>query len=234
MSPVGHRQIAADTIMDAAKHRCITPRVVLMCDTMGLMMHAYFTVGQPRKRYPSILYSRLTGNGMNFFKHIQPFLLLSAALLSACGESAVDTPEVESGPAYNLSLNMTDFMNKILEPSADGLWRSAGWVLDEVDGYYELYPTDDEGWQQVENHAAMVVEAGNAMLLPGRAMPEGEWTTYTEAMSTVGLTAMQAARDQDKEAVFQAGAQLYSVCTACHQAYNPEILSRFVPGSLDD
>ena len=53
-------------------------------------------------------------------------------------------------------------------------------------------------------------------------------------MSTVGLTAMQAARDQDKEAVFQAGAQLYSVCTACHQAYNPEILSRFVPGSLDD
>jgi cytochrome c2 len=38
---------------------------------------------------------------------------------------------------------------------------------------------------------------------------------------------MEAAAAQDKEAFFQAGAQLYSVCTACHQAYNPDILNRF-------
>ncbi|MEX0738765.1 MAG: hypothetical protein WD071_05445 [Pseudohongiella sp.] len=171
---------------------------------------------------------------MTFSRHLKPCLLLSTALIAACGESAVEPPEVSSGPEYNLTLNMTDFMNRVLEPSADALWRSAGWVLDEVDGYYELYPTDDEGWQRVENQAAMIVEAGNAMMLPGRALPQSEWMTYSQAMSTVALTAMQAAREQDEEALFQAGAQLYSVCTACHQAFNPEILSRFAPGSLAD
>lgn len=171
---------------------------------------------------------------MTFCKHLKSCLLLGAALLAACGESTVDTPAADSQPTYNLTLNMTEFMAHVLEPTADGMWRSAGWVLDEVDGYYELYPTDDEGWQRVENLAATIVEAGNALMLPGRAMPQPEWATYSQAMSTVGLTAMQAAREQDEEAIFQAGAQLYSVCTACHQAFNPEILSRFAPGSLAD
>jgi hypothetical protein len=171
---------------------------------------------------------------MTFCKHIKPILLLGAVLLTACGESGVDTPASNSGPDYNLTLNMTDFMNRVLEPSADALWRSAGWVLDEVDGYYELYPTDDIGWERVGNQAAMIVEAGNAMMLPGRAMEQSEWMTYSEAMSTVGLTLMQAASEQDEDALFQGGAQLYSVCTACHQAFNPDILSRFAPGSLAD
>ncbi len=171
---------------------------------------------------------------MKLHSHMKSCLLLGAALLTACGDSAVDTPAEDTGPGYNLTLNMTEFMAHVLEPTADGMWRSAGWVMDEVDGYYELYPTDDEGWQRVENLAATIVEAGNALMLPGRAMPQPEWNTYSQAMSTVGLTAMQAARDQDEEAIFQAGAQLYSVCTACHQAFNPEILSRFAPGSLAD
>lgn len=171
---------------------------------------------------------------MTFCKTLTPCLLLSTVLLTACSESDVETPAAASGPAYNLSLNMTDFMNRVLEPSADALWRSAGWVLDEVEGYYELYPTDDEGWEQVGNHAAMIVEAGNAMMLPGRAEPRSEWMTYSQAMSTVGLSIMQAASEQNEEALFQTGAQLYSVCTACHQAFNPEILSRFAPGSLAD
>ena len=132
---------------------------------------------------------------MTLCRHLKSCLLLGTVMLAACSESAVDTPATDSAPTYNLTLNMTEFMAHVLEPTADGLWRSAGWVLDEVDGYYELYPTDDEGWQRVENLAA---------------------------------------REQDEEAIFQAGAQLYSVCTACHQAFNPEILSRFAPGSLAD
>jgi mono/diheme cytochrome c family protein len=39
---------------------------------------------------------------------------------------------------------------------------------------------------------------------------------------------MDAAAAQDEEEFFQAGAQLYSVCSACHQAYNPDIVNRFV------
>jgi len=162
-------------------------------------------------------------------------LFCCLGLLVSCGEQASqDTANrTASEPSYNLSLDMVDFMNLVLEPVADSLWKSAGWVLDQDDGYYELYPTDDAGWAAARYQAAMIVEAGNAMLLPGRNI-DGAWTTYSQAMSAVGLTLMKAAEDQSEEDLFQGGAQLYSVCTACHQAYNPDILSRFVPGSLAD
>ena len=163
-------------------------------------------------------------------KHIATTLLLAATLIS-CSEQASEAPP-ETTSNYNLSLNMIDFMNYVLEPVADSLWRSAGWIDDEIEGYYELYPTDDEGWHRVKDQAAMIVEAGNAMMLPGRALDQNAWVTYSQAMSTVGLNMMRAADEQSQEDLFQTGAQLYSVCTACHQAYNPEILSRFAPSSL--
>lgn len=155
-------------------------------------------------------------------------------LLQACSEAPDTDAQPNAQPDYNLSLNMTDFMMYVLEPVADSLWRSAGWVDDRFEGYYELYPTDDEGWHRVKDLSAMIVETGNAMMLPGRAYDNGSWVTYSQAMSTVGLRLMKAADEQNKEDLFQAGAQLYSVCTACHQAYNPDILSRFAPSSLSD
>lgn len=158
------------------------------------------------------------------------FLLLS---LTACNEAT----EEESGGSgqlpdderYTMELDMLQFMQLVLEPVADGLWDSAGWIDDAEQGYFELYPTTDEGWEEVRHSAAMVVEAGNALAVPSRAYDDDAWLTYSRAMSNVGLQAMAAAEARNEEDLFQAGAQLYSVCTACHQAYNPD-LSRFVDG----
>lgn len=162
------------------------------------------------------------------------FFIIACLFFAACSqESATDvqTTSAATAPNYNVTLDMTEFMAHVVEPIADTLWKSAGWVDDEIEGYYELYPTDDEGWLRVHDHGAMIVEAGNLMMLPGRAQ-EGAWMTYSEAISTVGFRIMSAADAKNEEELFQAGAQLYSVCTACHQAYNPEILSRFAPASL--
>jgi mono/diheme cytochrome c family protein len=38
---------------------------------------------------------------------------------------------------------------------------------------------------------------------------------------------MRAAEEQNEEEFFQAGAQIYSVCSACHQGYSPDIVNRF-------
>lgn len=158
-------------------------------------------------------------------------MTLPLALLIGCSDdspavSPASTPSVEDVTRYNTALNMHDFMELVLEPLADRFWRSAGWIDDQHEGYYELYPTDDEGWEEVRHWAANIVELGNALAVPGRAEPRGPWLTYSRAMSDVGLTAIRAAEEQNKEDLFQSGAQLYSVCNACHQAYNPE-LSRF-------
>lgn len=146
--------------------------------------------------------------------------------LAACApqEEAADTTVTES--SYNTELNVQELMALVLEPAADILWDSGGWVMDAA-GYEELYPTTDDGWAYVRAQAAIVVESGNSLAIPGRAEDNDAWMIYSEGLSEAGVLAMEAAAAQDKEAFFQAGAQLYSVCTACHQAYNPEINNRF-------
>jgi hypothetical protein len=155
------------------------------------------------------------------------FALLVLAL-GACSEApapAASSP-APATTAYNLSLGMRDFMNLVLEPTADVLWDSAGWVNDIETGYQELYPTTDADWDMVRQRAAQIVEAGNSLALPGRAVDNDAWLTYANALSAAGAMAMEAAAVRNQEDFFQAGAQMYSVCSACHQTYNPEI-SRF-------
>ncbi len=154
-------------------------------------------------------------------------LLLLSGLLAACS-GADETAATASGdtPAYNTTLNVQEIMALVLEPASDILWDSGGWVLD-ASGYEELYPTTDEGWDYVRAQAAVVAESGNMLALPGRAVDSDAWMIYAEGLSAAGILAMEAAAAQNEEDFFQAGAQLYSVCTACHQAYNPDINNRF-------
>jgi len=77
------------------------------------------------------------------------------------------------------------------------------------------------------------VESGNMLALPNRAEDNDAWMIYSKGLSSAGLMAMEAAATQNKEDFFQAGAQLYSVCTACHQAYDPDINNRFDDSEAD-
>ena len=154
-------------------------------------------------------------------------ILLVGGFLATC--TAPDETEATAqagGPAYNTSLGVIQLMNLVLEPASDILWDSGGWVLDAT-GYEELYPTTVEGWAYVRAQAAIVVEAGNMLALPGRAEDSDAWLIYAEGLSEAGILAMEAAATQNEDDFFQAGAQLYSVCTACHQAYSPDINNRF-------
>lgn len=155
--------------------------------------------------------------------------LLSSILLSsliACSPPESNEDDMAPTANYNTSLDVKEVMALVLEPASDTLWDSGGWVLDSA-GYEELYPTTDEGWDFVRAQAAVVVEAGNMLSLPGRAVDNDAWMIYSEGLSEAGLNAMAAAQSRNKEDFFQAGAKLYSVCTACHQAYNPDINNRF-------
>ena len=154
--------------------------------------------------------------------------VLAGAVLasSSCSDSETPTAPEAAELSYNTTLNMADFMNLVLEPTADVLWESAGWVNSIESGYVELYPTTDEEWEYVRRHSAMIIELGNALALPSRAVDNDAWMTYANGLSNAGILAMNAAAEQNQEDFFQAGAQLYSVCTACHQGYNAAV-SRF-------
>lgn len=153
----------------------------------------------------------------------------AAAMLLACSPAEQQEADSDTAVSYNTSLPMAQLMTMVLEPAADSLWDNAGWI-ESAAGYEELYPTTDEGWDFMVAQSALVAESGNLLALPGRAVDDDAWLIYSEGMIEAGMMAMDAAQRRHEEDFFQAGAQLYSVCRACHQTYNPDIVSRFVDG----
>ncbi len=142
------------------------------------------------------------------------FLLVAVLALasSACDRS----PTVP----FHMDLDMKQVMNLVLEPAADVVWDSAGYIV-TIEGETNLAPTDEEGWLRVQAAGGTLVEAGNALMLPGRHDGQADWLEFSAAISATGMQIIAAGEAQDQDAVFQTGATLYSVCVACHQVYAP-------------
>jgi hypothetical protein len=141
---------------------------------------------------------------------------LTIVLLSACTREPPPKPL-----PFQAVTDIHQTMELILDPAADVLWGSAGTII-SAEGRQELAPTTDEGWLEVERAAAILAETGNLLMIPGRAAGD-DWVEYSRGLITAGTVALQAARDRDADALFDAGGQVYQVCLACHNQYWVEV-----------
>jgi hypothetical protein len=114
-------------------------------------------------------------------------------------------------------------MLHVVEPAAQEYWGAVGWILD-ADGEHYFRPESEEAWLEVENAAFMVAEAGNLLMMPERTLDDDGWIAMSRALVDVGRRALEVAEAQDEQGVFDLGAEMYYVCSACHAAYSPEIL----------
>ena len=146
-----------------------------------------------------------------------PIALLLAALLPGCGTSQALRGAADAAPPYEAVADVRQTMEWILTPAADVIWDSAGTII-TAEGRTELAPTTHEGWANVRNHAAIVAETGNLLMMPGRAAG-ADWIAYARNLQTTGKRAMEAAEARDADALFDAGGQIYQACLACHQRY---------------
>lgn len=147
------------------------------------------------------------------------------ALLAACSQQR-PAPKAEAAAAkFNTNLAMDEFMGHVVDPASFQYWEGSGTEV-TAKGARDLSPTTEEGWEKLENAAAVLIEAGNALQLPGRARaPEADWYRHAQVLTDRAVAAKAAAEKHDKEAVFKAGAALYEECTACHEQYviQPEL-----------
>ncbi len=135
----------------------------------------------------------------------------AALLLGACQPKAQE-------PQFS-GLDMQELMVHVVDPAAFAFWRGSGYDITE-DGERDLSPTTEEGWKVVEDGAATVAEAGNLLMLPGRARePAAEWNKYARLMTERALEAKAAAEAKDKQALFDTGGRLYQACVACHEKF---------------
>ena len=144
-------------------------------------------------------------------------MTVCATLLAACSPQKPAAPVAQA--KFNSSLPMTEFMDHVIDPASFAYWHGSGTEITKA-GERDLSPTTEEGWVALENAAATLIEAGNALQVTGRARaPEADWNHFAQDLSARAAEAKDAAEKKDKAAVFADGAKIYEVCTACHKEY---------------
>jgi hypothetical protein len=118
----------------------------------------------------------------------------------------------------NTTLSLKQLMEWVIDPNADVVWDSVK-SISNAKGTTEIYPRTDAQWEAVRNSAATLVEAGNLLMVEGRAKDNKQWMTYAQRLSKTAEVALKAAQDKDKEALFNAGGEIYNACKACHDKY---------------
>jgi len=141
--------------------------------------------------------------------------LALAVLASACSEQ-------QNSPPYNVDRSVKEIMAHVIDPACVVFWRSSGTVV-TAQSEQDLSPTTNEGWEAAESAAITTAEAGNLLMLPGRALDGGEWMKWSRQLIAEANAGALAAEHHDKKAMFETGARIYQVCTACHQKYMPSI-----------
>ena len=148
-------------------------------------------------------------------------LLALSAALGGCA------PE---GPQFSPVADVTELMVSVLEPAAEIYWDAVGTVIDQ-DGVTEIAPTTAEEWEAVRNAAFVIAEAGNLLIMEGRALDRGPWVERSREMIEAGRRALAAAEIRSEAGVFDAGAEVYYACRDCHAAYATETLRPSDPES---
>jgi cytochrome c5 len=150
-------------------------------------------------------------------------LVAMSAALIAC-DRAPATPPAAAPPLATTSASfvpvadMRQLMAYVVEPAAEVFWDAVGSVEDSS-GLHALAPRTTEEWDAVRSSAYMVTESGNLMMMGTRVRDQQDWLTLSRAMIEAGKGAIKAAEARDTAAVFNAGAELYATCTACHSRY---------------
>jgi hypothetical protein len=125
-------------------------------------------------------------------------------------------------PPYKPIADTKLLMQAVIDPMADVIWESAGAVI-TLEGVQELGPTNQEEWTHLRNSAVTLAESGNLLMMSPRAKDDQEWMRLSQAMIDTAVGAIKAAEARNVDAVFNAGGDIYAVCSNCHSKYLPAI-----------
>ena|SRR6476659_1352773 len=126
----------------------------------------------------------------------------------------------ERRPEFKPVANVKQLMVASVGPSAEVVFDSVGTVV-SAEGTQEIAPKNDEEWATVRNHALMLAESGNLLLMGGRLKDRQKWVELSKAMVETGTEAFHAAENKNAAALLEAGGRMTEVCDHCHELYRP-------------
>lgn len=154
--------------------------------------------------------------------HMRRTLLLSsltaAAFLAASCASEAPVPEA---PPYRIVASTEELMYGIVIPNAEVVFESVGSIIDET-GINDFQPETDEEWEEVADRALGLAESANLLIMPERSEGREVWIETSLLMSERAVRVSETALLRDRDALLEAGGELYEACEACHMEYAVE------------
>ncbi|THD64726.1 hypothetical protein [Phenylobacterium sp.] len=148
-----------------------------------------------------------------------PALAQTSAKPATAAPSAAKPATPPAGAQKGVMLSVKDVMRHIVNPAAETYWAHSGEV-DDAKGANDRIPTKDSDWAVNIDTAAQIAEAGNLLMMDGRARdPNGPWMKYAMALNAAGVAGMAAASAHDHDKTNDAGSAMYDACFQCHGKY---------------
>jgi hypothetical protein len=151
--------------------------------------------------------------------------------------------EQQAQAEYRTTATIKDIMDSMVDPGADFLWDAVETVV-SAKGVEEKAPHTDEEWKEVRRHAVMLLEATNALQIPGRHVAQpGEkaedpkvelgpeqiedminkdrasWIKYAHGLHDATMEAFKAIEAKDAEKLLDVGNGIDEACEKCHLQY---------------
>lgn len=130
----------------------------------------------------------------------------------------VDAPAPREVSPLKPVASVRQIMDAIVAPAATAIFESVSTTV-TIDGTVEKAPRTPEAWATVESGAVALAEAGNLLMMDGRALDRRDWIAMSQAMVDSARLTLQAVKARDPKQVFDAGGEVYTSCDGCHRQY---------------
>ena len=139
-------------------------------------------------------------------------------VIAGAREARAAAPAADSAPAITPVATIKQVMGGITAPAAAAVYNSVGTVI-SAEGIKDTAPQNDAEWAALANQAAALVESGNLLLVPGRAIDNGDWVKMTHDFIDKSKRAITAAEAKSTEGILSAGSEINTTCDNCHARY---------------
>src|SRR5215216_5234766 len=133
-----------------------------------------------------------------------------AASTIGCGRGPVDG---QSGQTAFASTR--EIMDGIVIPYSQAIFDAVAYENAKL----TRAPRNDDEWHRLYVQALAVAEAGNLLMIDGRAKDQADWIALSHEMSLKAAAVAKGASLKEVDRVLEAGGELYETCTACHAKY---------------
>jgi hypothetical protein len=123
-------------------------------------------------------------------------------------------------PPYKPIADVKQLMQGVVDPCADVVWESVATIYTRA-GVEERRPRTEQEWANVRNHAMMLMESGNLLMMPPRAKDGDQWMKMAQELVDTAERALRAAEAKNVDGLYDVGGPIDEACEHCHKKYWP-------------